>query len=308
MARVLSTAEGTHQHHAFGPLEWGLFAIPPLIWGCSFLFIAIGIDDLAPSVVTAGRIACGALALGVIPAARTPVPRSEWRRIVVLAATWMAIPFSCFSIAEQWIDSSLAGMLNGAMPLMTAVVATLLVRRAPPRHQLVGLAVGFVGVILVMLPALDDGSSSSVTGVLLVLLAISCYGFAINVSVPLQQEYGPLPIIFRAQLAAIVMTAPFALFGIGDSHFSADAVAAVLALGALGTGLAFVAMGALVVRVGASRASVAVYFVPVVAIVAGAAFRDEEIVLLSIFGTALIVVGAALTSRADRRPATLPEA
>src|SRR5215470_1848937 len=118
-SRVLSTAEGTQQHHDFAATDWLLFAIPPAIWGCSFLLIAIAIDDLAPSVVTAGRIAFGAVALGVFPAARARVPARELPRLLVIAATWMAIPFSCFSIAEQWIDSSLAGMLNGAMPLAT---------------------------------------------------------------------------------------------------------------------------------------------------------------------------------------------
>ena len=96
-----------------------------------------------------------------------------------------------------------------------------------------------------MWPALDDGSSSSVTGVLLVLLAVTCYGFAANVSVPLQQEYGPLPVVFRSQLLALAMTAPFGIFGLGRSHFAWNSTAAVAALGALGTGVAFIAMGTL---------------------------------------------------------------
>ena len=65
MARVLSTAEGTQQHHDFGPAEWALFAVPPLIWGCSFLLIAVGLDHFAPTVVTMLRIAFGAVTLAV---------------------------------------------------------------------------------------------------------------------------------------------------------------------------------------------------------------------------------------------------
>jgi drug/metabolite transporter (DMT)-like permease len=304
MARVLSTTAGTHEEHAFGPTEWLLFAIPPLIWGCSFLLIAIGIEHFAPSVVTAGRIAFGALALAFVPAARRSIPAREWPRILFVGATWMAIPFSCFSIAEQWISSSLAGMLNGAMPLVTAVVATAMLRRAPTALQVVGLVVGFGGVILVMLPALDDGGGSSLTGVLLVLLAITCYGVATNVSVPLQQEYGTLAVTFRSQLAALAMTAPFALFGLGNSSFAWDSLAAVAALGAFGTGLAFVAMGLLLARVGAARAAVAVYFVPVVAVIAGVVFRDEHVAALSLVGMALVVCGAIVTGRAGTRRAT----
>jgi drug/metabolite transporter (DMT)-like permease len=300
-ARVLSTAEGTQQHHDFGPVEWGLFAVPPLIWGCSFLLIAIGLDDFSPAVVTMLRISFGALTLATIPAARRSLPRHTWIRLAVVAATWMAIPFSFFSLAEQWIDSSLAGMLNGAMPLMTAGIAALLLRRLPGPVQIAGLTIGFAGVVAVMWPALRDGSSSSATGVLLVLLAVLCYGFAANVSVPLQQQYGTLPVIFHSQLFALLMTAPFGLAGIGRSSFGWSSLAAVVALGALGTGVAFVAMGALLVRVGAARASVAVYFVPIVAVVAGVVFRDEHIAALSLAGMVVVVVGAVLTSRADRR-------
>jgi len=299
---VLSTNEGTRQHHDFSPTDWLLFAVPPLVWGFSFLLIAVGIDHFAPSVVTAGRIAFGALALAPFPAARRPVPRAEWPRILVVSATWMAIPFMAFSVAEQWIDSSLAGMLNGAMPLVAALVASALLRRLPARAQVAGLGVGVAGVALVMWPALADGSSSSTSGVLLVLLAVFCYGIATNVSVPLQQQYGPLAVTFRSQLGALAMTAPFALFGIGagGSELSWEATAAVAVLGALGTGIAFVALGALLARVGASRGAVAVYFVPVVAIAAGVLFRGEQVHALSLVGVVLVVLGAALTSRAAR--------
>ena len=102
------------------------------------------------------------------------------------------------------------------------------------------------------------------------------------------------------------MTAPFGVVGIGHSSFAWGSLAAVVALGALGTGVAFVAMGALLVRVGAARASVAIYFVPVVAVVAGVVFRDEHIAALSLAGMVFVVLGAMLTSRADRRPANVP--
>lgn len=303
MARVLSTTAGTHEAHAFRPTDWVLFAVPPLIWGCSFLLIAVGIEHLAPSVVTAGRIACGALALGLVPASRHRIPWRDMPRTLFVAATWMAIPFSCLAIAEQWISSSLAGMVNGAMPLVAALVSTLMLRRAPTRPQLIGLLVGFGGVVLVLWPALDDGGGSSATGVALVLVAIVCYGLAVNVAVPLQQRYGPLAVTFHAQLGALAMTAPFALFGLGDSTFAWRSVGAVALLGAFGTGLAFVILGMLVVRVGAARGAVAVYFVPVVAVAAGVLFRGEHVAAWSLVGVAFVLCGAALTGRAGaRRP------
>jgi drug/metabolite transporter (DMT)-like permease len=158
--RVLTTADGTRAH-AFGPAEWALLAVPAVIWGCSFLLIAIAVEDLAPATLTMLRIGFGALALAALPATRRPVPRAEWPALALVSLTWMALPFYCFSVAEQWIDSSLAGMLNGAMPLMTAAIAALLLRRRPGARQVTGLLVGFAGVVVVMLPALDDGSATA---------------------------------------------------------------------------------------------------------------------------------------------------
>jgi drug/metabolite transporter (DMT)-like permease len=192
------------------------------------------------------------------------------------------------------------------MPLVTAVVATAMLRRAPTGLQMLGLVIGFGGVVLVMLPALDGGGSS-LSGILLVLLAITCYGVATNVSVPLQQQYGTLAVTFRSQLGALAMTAPFAIYGLGNSSFAWDSLAATAALGAFGTGLAFVAMGLLLARVGAARAAVAVYFVPVVAVIAGVVFRNEHVAALSLVGMALVVAGAILTGRAGSRAATPAE-
>ena len=102
------------------------------------------------------------------------------------------------------------------------------------------------------------------------------------------------------------MTAPFGIFGLGRSHFAWSATAAVAALGALGTGVAFIAMGNLLVRVGAARGAVAVYFVPIVAVIAGVVFRDEHVAALSLAGMALVVVGAVLTSRGGSAPGHRP--
>jgi drug/metabolite transporter (DMT)-like permease len=297
--RVLTTADGTHTR-GFGPAEWALLAVPAVIWGCSFLLIAIAVEDLAPASLTMLRIAFGALAIGVFPAARRPVPRSEWPTIALVSLTWMALPFFCFSVAEQWIDSSLAGMLNGAMPLMTAAVSALLLRRVPGVRQVTGLVVGFAGVVAVMLPALDHGADARASGIALVMLALACYGVAANLSVPLQQRYGSLPVIFRVQVGALAMTAPFGIAGLGGSSFGWRSAAAVAALGAFGTGVAFVAMSTLLGRVGAARGSIAIYFVPVISLFAGVVFRNEHVAALSIAGMVVVIAGAALASRAER--------
>src|SRR5436309_1286640 len=111
----------------------------------------------------------------------------------------------------------------------------------------------------------------------LVLLAVLFYGIAVNLAVPLQQRYGALPVLFRAQLVALVLLAPAALVSLPSSDFALSSALAVMALGFFGTGWAFVAMTTLVGRVGATRGSVAIYFLPVVAIALGVVFRDETV-------------------------------
>ena len=143
---------------------------------------------------------------------------------------------------------------------------------------------------------------------LLVLLAVLCYGFAANVSVPLQQalRHAAGRVLVRNCIALAMTRAVRARRASAVRSSPGTATAAVVALGALGTGVAFVAMGALIVRVGAARGAVAIYFVPVVAVIAGVVFRDEHVAALSLVGMALVVVGAMLTSRADRGPGHRP--
>jgi drug/metabolite transporter (DMT)-like permease len=288
---TLLDQETTH----FATPEWLMLAGVALTWGASFLFIDIGLEHFAPTLVAFGRIAFGALALSAIPAARRPVPRSEWPLIAAMGVTWMAIPFICFAVAQQWIDSSLAAMINAATPLFVAVVAAGAVRQLPSRYQAAGLVVGFAGVVAISLPSV--GSGSNALGVGLVLLAAVLYGFAFNIAAPLQRRHGALPVIWRAQLVAVVLVLPAAVVGATESTFGWGSLIAVVALGALGTGLAFYWFTTLIGRVGSTRGSVAIYLVPVVAIVLGATLNDESVHPAAILGTVLVIAGAYITSR-----------
>lgn len=292
-----ATTEGTHLGD-FGPTEWGLLAATAGIWGSSFLFIAIGLDDLEPGLVTSLRIAFGALGLSLAPASRQPVERGDWPRVAMIGLVWVAIPFTLFPLAQQYIDSSVAGMINGAVPLLTAVVAGLMLWRRPSLRLTIGLAVGFVGVALISVPSLR-GADAQPLGVGLAFAAISCYAFALNLAVPLQQKYGALAVLLRVLLVAVVLTAPYGLASVPGSTFSWSALAAMVVLGFFGTGVAFVAMTTLAGRVGATRSSIAIYFTPVVAIVLGVVFRDEHVAGLAVVGTALVLAGAWLSSRAE---------
>ena len=294
---LLETGSGSRTE-AFGPGEWLLLAAIALIWGSSFLFIDLSLEALQPGVIATARVALGVAALALVPAARRPIGRQDRLRVGLLGLIWAGLPLLLFPVAQQWIDSSVAGMLNGAVPLAGAAWAVLL-GRLLGRVQLIGLLVGFAGVVAISWPQLA-GSRATTVGAGLVVLAVLCYGLAVNLAVPLQQRHGALPVLLRAQLAALVLLLPFGLWGLPGSRFELGPVLALLPLGVLGTGVAFVLMTTLVGRVGGPRGSVATYFIPVVAIALGVLVLGERVAPAALAGTALVVAGAWLASRPER--------
>jgi drug/metabolite transporter (DMT)-like permease len=307
--RLLTTSHGTNRE-AFTATDWTLFLSLSLIWGSSFLFMAIGLDSFHPGLVTLGRVGLGALFLTLIPKTRAvKIDREDWGRIVILAAIWTAIPFTLFPIAQQWIDSAAAGMLNGATPILTAVLATFLLRALPGPLQITGLLIGFAGIVAIAVPSAGDGATAAI-GVGLVLLATVGYAVSLNMVPPLQQKYGSLPVMARILPVATLMVLPWGLFGLTQSTFAWTSLLAVVAVGVLGTGLAFVLMGNLAGSVGATRASFLTYLIPVVALILGVVFRDEAISPISIAGIGLVIAGAVLASRREttsRRETALTE-
>ncbi len=277
-------------HHLAGT-EWLLVATPGVIWGASFLFIAEGLRAMGPGGVAFVRLFIGMSTLVLFPAARRPIPRSAWPAIVLLGFLWFALPLSLFPLAEQRVTSALTGMLNAAVPLFTAIVATAIARRIPERRVLVGLAVGLTGALLVAWPSMHQGHSSLV-GVLMIVAALVSYGFALNLARPLQMQHGALAVILRAQTVAVILTAPLGMRDVMSAHWSLAPLLSMLVLGTLGTGGAFVLLAVAAGRVGSTRASSAAFLIPPVALLLGMTVRGEHVALLSIAGSAVCVAGA----------------
>lgn len=302
--RILSTSEGVNQG-AFSGLDWTLFMLISLIWGSSFLLMAIGLEAFEPGLITVLRVGLGAAALWLVPAARSvKVDRSDWPRVIVLSIVWVAIPFTLFPIAQQYINSAIAGMLNGAMPIFAAVIAVIMLRRFPRRTTVIGLIIGFAGVVAISAPSVQQGGSEAL-GVALVVLATACYGLAVNIAAPIQQQYGSIPVMARMLALATVWTASLGLVGAAGSTFAWGPFVAVAAAGVIGTGIAFAIMGSLVGRVGSTRASVITYVIPVVALVLGVVFRGDEVAPIALLGVAMVIAGAALASGRET-PAAIP--
>lgn len=305
--RLISTSHGTNRE-AFSATDWALFLSLAAIWGSSFLFMAIGLDSFHPGLVTLIRVGLGASFLALIPRTRSvSIDREDWPKIALLSVIWVALPFTLFPIAQQWIDSAIAGMLNGATPIFTALIATALLRSLPGPLQMTGLLLGFAGIVAIALPS-AGGDTTAAIGVILIVLATMGYAVSLNMVPPLQQKYGSLPVTARVLWLAAPMVMPYGLVGLGQSSFAWPSLLAVAAVGILGTGLAFIFMGNLAGSVGATRASFLSYLIPVVAVVLGVVFRDEIVSPVAIAGVLLVIIGAILASRRetreiDRRPA-----
>ena len=284
---------------AFSRSDWATFSAIGLIWGASFLFIAIGLESLEPGVITSLRVSLGAVTLALLPGSRIRLQPEDRLRMAALSVIWVGIPFTLFPIAEQHINSALTGLLNGAVPMFTAGFGLVFFKRRTSGPQLVGLGVGLVGVLLISLPSLREGSSQAL-GVGLVLLATFCYGLATNLAAPLQARYGSRGVMTRMLALATLWTLPFGVVSVPDSRVEAVPLLAVLVLGIVGTGLAYLLMGSLVSRVGPTRASFITYMIPGVSLILGIVFKDDEVAALAIAGVVFVIVGAILASKKER--------
>lgn len=300
MANQPLTNVGSHTA-AYGPVEWGLTLTIGLIWGSAFLWIAIGVDALSPGVVALGRVVLGTAALATFPRARRWIHRSDWLRVFVIAIAGNAAPALLFAIAEQDLDSAVAGMLTSGAPLMSLAIASLMLRSLPRRTQAVGITLGFIGITFMTLPSLK-GVDAAPLGVALVLIAVVGYGVSSNLLVPLQQRYGGPAVTLWALAISSVVLAPFGLATIGESEFALSAVFAVAILGIVGTGIARSLSATLAGRAGGPRMTTTTYLVPIVAIVLGVVFRDETIEPIAFLGVAVVLIGAWIASRAVEEP------
>jgi len=301
---VTDTVEPTEptvrsDREAFAPLDWALFTSVGLIWGSSFLLIDIGLDHFHPGLITWLRVMLGAAALAALPGSRGKVEPADRKMLVILSVVWVTIPFTLFPLAEEHINSAVTGMLNGAVPFFAGLIGALFFHRPPRGPQRLGILVGFVGVVFVSLGSSGGGGNAAI-GVAMVLLATFFYGLAGNLATPISQKYGSLVVTSRMLALAAIWTAPFGIWGLTDSEFAWSSAAATAVLGVLGTGLAFGLMGTLIARVGGPRASFITYLIPVVSLVLGAVFRDDEVRPIALAGVALVIAGAVLASRAEQ--------
>ncbi len=298
----MSTSPAPSETHVrFAGLDWLLSIGMALTWGSSFILIDVAIDHFHVAVVPLGRTAFGALALIVLPSARQRIDRSDFPVLLVLGGTWMAFPFLLYPLAEQTVSSSIAGMMNGALPVVVAVVTAIWTTTMPSGRRVLAIAVGFTGILLIALPSIDSGDAASPQGIGFLLLALVSYAVSTNLARPLQAKYNPASLMLHVELVACVLSLPYGIYGISQSNFAWSSLMALIALGALGTGYAFTLFSVLLKRTGIARSMIPTYFTPVVGTILGVGLNNEPLVWLSVLGMGVVVVAAWLTSLPDRR-------
>jgi len=280
--------------------EWQTqFIVLATIWGSSFLLIKVADESLTPLQVALGRVVLGAAALLCVLAARGErlrFTRLEWLHLSVVAALFNSLPFVCFAWGETHTSSVLAGIWNATTPLWTLPFALLLVREEPPsRAQATSVALGFLGVLVVLGPWRGAGGSA-LAGNLACVAGAGCYGLGFAYSrryltrahEPLGLSVGQL-LCATAQLGVVTL----AVDGL-PGHVSPKSLGSIAALGALGTGVAYLLNYGVIRAAGITVASTVTYVVPLFSTVLGVVVLSEPLHWNAPLGGAIVLLGAAL--------------
>ena len=279
-----------------------------LIWGASFLFIKLAVRDMSPATLVFSRAILGAVTLGLIFAARrqTPFPAGTRARLLpflVLAILGSLVPWVAIAFGEQSISSALASILNATTPLWTAVFAYWVTpAERPSGLNYLGVAIGFLGTGILIAPDLiGQPLRASTIGTLAVVGAACSYAVSALVSRRRLRGVSPLQVGFWQ----LTLTAPLAFAvavpTIGTTHLRLPSIAAMIFLGAGGSGIAFLLYYFMMNTLGATRATTVTFLVPVTAVFWGATLLREAITIPILAGMGVILLGLFLTSR-PRRP------
>jgi drug/metabolite transporter (DMT)-like permease len=278
--------------------SWLLLLLLASIWGASYMFIKIGLRDLSPADVAFLRIALAAAVLMPIAAAQGALSglRGRLCAVALLGAVQVAGPFYLIPLGEQRISSALAGILVATTPILTAILAIWVDHEERSEGlRLLGILMGIVGVVALF--GLDlNGSGSALLGGLAVVLA--SLGYSVGTFILKRGLRGarPLGVVAGVMSASALLLLPAAVASAPSATPAAGPLAAVVVLGVLGTGVAFVIFYALIGSVGAVRTMLVSYLAPGFAVVYGAFLLGETITVATILGLALIVAGSWLAA------------
>ena len=271
------------------------------VWGCSFIFIELGLEFLTPFGVAFIRCALGAITLLIFTKIRKvdlPKDRKIWQKLWVVAMLLNVIPGVLFAFAQQYVTSVLASIINAGTPLMTLVFMLIVFREEKLKpEQIIGLIIGALGVLTVVGVWKDLGDNQLV-GVIALLISISCYGASYPYStrnvIPLKLKPEALA-TGQLIMAAVTLLPFFTINGISNDFYRPQSVIAMLCLGIFGSGFAYIWNFAITAAAGSAIASTVTYLTPVVAVIVGFLYLGELIVWHEIVGALIVIVGALLS-------------
>jgi len=279
------------------------------IWGSSFMFIKVAVEELAPGEVVFWRVFVGAIVLlpfagGVLGWRRLRALLRQYARPLFIVAVFNAsIPFWLLAWSEQRLDSGLAAVLQASMPLFTALLALRFAQgQRVTGVRLIGVMIGFLGVVLLV----GAQPRGDVLSALAVLLTALCYAASALYAGARLSDAPSMLTSFGTLAIATVTTLPLGLAQLPGEAPSWKVIGSVVALGAVGLSVAYLLYFALISGPGASYAALVTYLVPGMALLYGAIFLDEEITASAIGGLALILAGVALGPGTLRLPRRTP--
>ena len=272
-----------------------------LVWGCSFIFIELGLVFLSPFGVTFVRCALGAITLLIFAKARKvelPKGKAIWKKLWVVAMLLNVVPGVLFAFAQQYITSALAGIINATTPLMTLIFMLLIFREEKiKREQVYGLLIGALGVMTVMGVWKELGGNQLI-GIIALLIAVSCYGASYPYStrnvIPLGLK--PEALATGQLLMATVTLLPLFIFdGFSSNNYESRSIIAMLCLGIFGSGFAYIWNFSVTAAAGSAIGSTVTYITPVVAVIVGWLYLNEEIAWHEPVGALVVIIGALLS-------------
>ena len=270
------------------------------VWGCSFIFIKLGLEFLTPVGVAFVRTSLGAITLLVILKSRQislPKDRKIWGHLWVVAMLLNVVPGVLFGFAETRVTSVLAGIVNAVTPLMTLLAIFVAFRgEKPKRYQVIGLTIGFTGVLTV-LGIWRGMGQNSLLAVLALVAAATCYGISFPYSQKFVLPYKLQPealATIQISLAAATLLPFYLMNGISRDQYRPGPIFAMLALGVLGTGYAYIWNFKIMAAAGSAIASSVTYVTPVVAVIVGVLFLGEPVSWHEPVGGAIVLIGAAI--------------
>ncbi len=274
---------------------WLLIILLGAVWGCSFLFNAVLIREISPLWVSAGRVAIGAAICWVYFFAmrkRLPSGVGVYAQLLVLGILNYAIPFALFPYAEMTVASSIVGVINGLTPMSTVIVSQLWPGGEKATwNKVAGVAIGFVGAVILASPSFAAGASAQVLGLLAAIAATLCYALTLNYARRFKDVDSAVVATCSLTGAALV-SIPVALLFTGIPVITrVETWGALIGIGAFSTSFSFLLVYWLLPRVGATNVSLNTFITPISAILLGVLVLHERFEAAHLAGMAVIFLG-----------------